>query len=116
MPDGIKQHSDMERCAHLCHECQDACLGLIPHCLALGEEHADAKHIGLLLDCTVVCGASHNFLHRGSPMHKVTCGACQQVCEACAEDCERVGPDDERMRECAQACRRCAEACRTMAA
>lgn len=112
MPDGIRQHPEMEKCAHLCHACQDACLGLIPHCLALGAEHADARHIGLLVDCSVICGAAHNYLHRGSPLHGVTCRACAEVCEKCAEDCERIGAGDERMRECAAACLACAEACR----
>lgn len=106
--------NEMERCAHVCHECQDACLRLIPHCLSMGGPHAARDHIVLLLDCAQICGTSHDFLHRGSTMHGETCGACAAVCDACASDCARW-PEDEQMRSCAEQCRQCAESCRTMA-
>jgi hypothetical protein len=106
--------SDLERCAHICHECQDACLTLIPHCLSLGGEHASSSHINTLLDCVAICGASHNLLHRGSALHAHTCRACAEICEACEEACLRIGKDDEMMKKCAEACGRCAAACREM--
>src|SRR5438477_13014496 len=103
----------LDQCAQVCHECQDACLGLIPHCLGLGGPHADKEHIGVLMDCAVICGASHDFLHRGSPLHRETCRACSTVCAACAKSCARI-PGDAAMHDCAQACLRCAESCRRM--
>ncbi|MCC6678310.1 MAG: four-helix bundle copper-binding protein [Phycisphaerales bacterium] len=106
--------SELEKCAHICHECEDACLGLIPHGLARGGAHAGDEHIGMLIDCAVICNASHSFLHRRSLMHRETCRACAAICEACAEDCERIAHGDALMTRCAEACRRCAESCRRM--
>lgn len=108
-------HNMMEECAKICHECQDACLRTIVHCLDLGGEHASRHHQTLLTDCAAICGVSHGFLHRQSPLHVHTCRACAEVCRACAEDCERVGNGDNVMRECARMCRRCAESCERMA-
>ncbi len=106
--------SELDRCAHICHECQDACLTLIPHCLARGGEHASSAHIGMLMDCVAICGASHNLLHRASPLHAETCHACAVICESCADDCERLDHADAPMKHCADACRRCAASCREM--
>lgn len=106
--------TEMRSCARACHECQDACLGLVVHCLQRGGEHAASGHINLLLDCVAICDASHDLLHRGSEQHHATCRACAEICEACAQDCERLGKDDEAMIRCAEACRRCAEECRKM--
>jgi hypothetical protein len=100
----------LDRCAHACHECQDLCLGMIPHCLSRGGPHADLGHINLLLDCIAICEASRNILHRGSFMHGATCTACAEICEECARDCERKG-DDPRMLRCAESCFRCADVC-----
>lgn len=106
--------SELEKCAHLCHECEDACLALIPHGLARGGEHASNDHIGRLLDCVAICSASRNLLRRRSVMHRETCRACAAICEACAEECDRAGPGDGAMANCAAICRRCAEHCRHM--
>lgn len=105
----------MEECAHICHECEDACLRTSVHCLDLGGEHASREHQTLLTDCAVICGASHSFLHRESPHHVATCRACAEVCGACAEACERMAGNDETMQACAAACRRCSESCSRMA-
>ncbi len=110
----VHHGSELERCAHACHECQDACLTLIPHCLGRGGEHASQAHIGALLDCIAICGASHNLLHRGSGMHCETCRACAAICDVCADDCERLDASDPEMRKCAETCRRCAATCREM--
>lgn len=106
--------SDLEQCAELCHECADACLRLIPHCLTLGGSHASASHINMLIDCAAICTTSHSFLHRRSPLHEHTCRACASICASCAEDCERFAQGDSHMSGCADQCRRCAEACRSM--
>ena len=104
----------MERCAEVCHECNDACLRLIGHCLDLGGAHASREHQTMLADCAAICAVSHSFLHRKSPLHVHTCGACAEVCRACAEDCERLAEGDREMEECAAMCHRCAESCARM--
>lgn len=106
--------AEMRRCIANCQECHNVCLETVTHCLRKGGAHAEASHIRLLLDCIEICQTSANFMLRGSPLHRHTCGACVQVCEECARDCERLG-DDEMMRRCAEVCRRCAESCRQMA-
>lgn len=105
----------LEECAELCHECQDACLRTIVHCLDLGGEHASRQHQTMLLDCATICGTSHSLLHRKSPLHTATCRACGEICRACAEDCERMADGDREMTECAKVCRECAESCERMA-
>src|SRR3954467_9064798 len=114
MPHAGTISREMRDCARLCHECKDACLELIPHCLQRGDDHAEADHILLLLDCAQICNTTEEFMHRGSEHHALTCGVCARICDACAEDCEQFGDDDE-MRRCAEVCRRCAESCRRMA-
>lgn len=106
--------SELERCAHVCHECQDICLRTIPHCLSRGDDHAAPGHIGLLMDCIAICAASHDLLHRESPLHAETCTACAAICDACADDCERIDGNDQRMKTCAETCRRCAASCLEM--
>jgi hypothetical protein len=106
---------DMRRCAKMCHECKDACLELVPHCLGMGGAHAEAGHITLLLDCAQICNTAEEFMHRGSPMHARTCGVCAEVCTRCAEDCEQLADGDRQMQKCAELCRQCAESCEQMA-
>ena len=103
-------HAELERCAQACHECEDVCLAMVPHCLARGGEHADPAHINLLLDCIAICAASYNLLNRNSFMHIATCRACAEICEACGRDCEQLG-DDPQMLLCAETCFRCADSC-----
>lgn len=102
-------------CAHACHECQDACLKTIVHCLDLGGEHASREHQTLLADCVGICGLSHDFLHRQSPHAVHVCRECAEICNACADECERLGREDSVMKSCAQTCRHCAESCEKMA-
>jgi hypothetical protein len=87
----------------------------VAYCLQKGGTHAEAAHIGLLLDCAEICQTSANFMLRGSEQHTQTCAACAAICEVCAEECARMD-DDPPMRNCAEACRHCAESCRRMAA
>jgi hypothetical protein len=104
----------MQRCIQECLNCHSICMATVPYCLQIGGAHAEAAHIGLMLDCAEICQTSANFMLRGSQLHARTCGVCAEVCERCAEDCERMG-DDQPMQNCAEACRGCAEACRRMA-
>jgi len=106
---------EMEACIEACRECARICTETARHCLEMGGEHADARHIALLLDCAQICQTSADFMLRGSDLSPRVCAACAAVCAACAESCERFS-DDAAMRACAEACRRCAESCRAMAA
>lgn len=112
----IAVSNEMRECAHLCHECHDACLEMIPYCLGKGGEHAAPAHIALLLDCEEICQAAENLLHRGSPHHVLMCRACARICELCRDDCQRLDPRDRMMRECAEMCGTCTESCHAMVA
>lgn len=109
------QNGVLERCAHMCHQCEGACLQSVAHCLDKGGDLASPARISVLLDCVAICAASHDLLYRGSPHHTHTCGACAAICEACAESCERAGAGDARLAKCAEVCHQCAESCREMA-
>ena len=106
---------DMQQCIQECLNCHSICLATVPYCLQMGGQHAEPRHIGLLLDCAEICQTSANFMLRGSPMHARTCGVCAEACERCAAECERMANGDQQMLACAEACRRCAESCRQMA-
>ena len=105
---------DMQGCIQECLNCHSICTTTVAYCLQKGGVHAEAAHIGLLLDCAEICQTSANFMLRGSSQHMRICAACAAICEMCAEDCARMG-DDPPMRNCADACRRCADSCRRMA-
>jgi hypothetical protein len=112
MTHGISE--EMQRCIDACDSCQSICVETVTHCLRMGGAHAEAAHIGLLLDCAQICATSADFMRRASPLHARVCGVCAEVCDRCAEDCERLG-DDAQMKACAEACRHCARSCRAMA-
>lgn len=100
---------EMHECIHNCEDCHDVCLHAVHDCLKKGGKHADAKHIGLLLNCSEMCHTAHDFMVSHSDLHQVTCAACAEVCEACAKSCDEMGDT-----ECAEVCRRCAKTCREM--
>lgn len=106
----------MERCAHICHECQDVCLSLVPYFRTdLGtDDDRRVAYLNLLLDCAGICGLSHSVLHRRSDSHTITCTACAAICERCVQACRGVGDEDPAMSRCADACARCARSCREM--
>lgn len=110
-----KRSSQMEACIEACRDCASTCTETVRYCLDMGGEHADARHVALLLDCAQICQTSADFMLRGSDLSGRICAACAEVSERCAESCERFG-DDEMMRASAEACRRCAESCRQMSA
>ena len=114
-PHGKHMSQEMHQCIETCEECHHICVETVTYCLQMGGKHAEAAHIGLLLDCAEICHTSADFMLRGSALHGRTCAVCAEVCERCAQDCEQFG-DDAQMRACADACRRCAESCRAMAA
>jgi hypothetical protein len=97
-----------------CHECTDACLHCIQHCLRSGGMHAEARHIRVLCDCSEACRFAGSFMARESDHAVRACSICAEVCDACAASCERI-PGDQEMEACAKTCRRCAQSCRDMA-
>ena len=115
MAHSTHETSAMQECIEACTECHAICVATMTHCLQEGGKHADASHIGTLVDCAQICATSADFMLRSSPHHSATCRACAELCTACAESCEEM-LDDPVMRACAETCRRCAEHCREMAA
>jgi len=107
--------ADMQQCIQECLTCHSVCLSTVQHCLQMGGQHAEARHITTLLDCAEICQTSANFMLRGSELHTRTCGVCAEVCTRCAEECERMGSHTQ-MQACAERCRRCADSCRRMSA
>jgi hypothetical protein len=108
--------SEMTECIQNCLDCYSVCVETAFHCLTLGGEHAEARHITLLNTCARLCETSAAFMLSGSEFHKRLCGVCAEVCEACEEDCSRLADGDETMERCAEACGACAESCQRMSA
>ncbi|GEO41903.1 hypothetical protein GGE65_005805 [Skermanella aerolata] len=106
----------MDECIRNCTECHTICMKTVTHCLGVGGKHADQGHIRMLLDCAQICATSADFMTRGSPLHRLTCGACAEICQQCANDCERMAGGDQQMLQCVEMCRRCSASCRDMAA
>lgn len=106
---------EMQKCIDECERCHAVCTTTVTYCLQQGGMHAEAEHIGTLLDCAELCRTSADFMLRGSHFHTNTCAICAEICRRCAESCEKMG-DDEVMQRCADVCRRCAESCERMAA
>ena len=105
---------DVRDCIDTCMECHSICTETAYYCLTQGGQHADAKHVRLLLDCAEICQTSADYMLRSSDLHGKTCGLCAEVCKRCAESCEKIGQNDELMKKCAEICRRCAESCKKM--
>lgn len=103
----------MKDCIVTCNECRDECEAtLFEHCLKMGEDHVEQKHVQLMADCIEICQTAAHFMLRGSTQHASVCGTCAEICDACADSCEEL--DGEEMKNCAETCRKCAESCRTM--
>ncbi len=94
--------------------CESSCLESINYCTRQGGKHAEAAHLGLLIDCARVCSISADYMLRESPFHGEMCEICADVCEDCAASCDRF-KDDDQMKDCAEKCRACAASCRRMA-
>ncbi len=107
--------SAMQICIQNCTECYQMCSHLVGYCLTKGNQHANAEHIKLLLDCARICNLSSDFMIRHSEFHDSTCKICAEVCTACAASCDKISKDDPLMQACAEACRKCATTCTEMA-
>ena len=106
------RQQQMDDCIEACSSCHDECEKMLfQHCLKMGEEHTEEKHVRLMADCIEICQTAASFMLRGSANAVAICGICAEICESCAESCEEL----EGMEECAATCRNCAEICRSMA-
>lgn len=104
---------DMRRCIEACLACHQACLSTAPHhCLDVGGEPVEPRHMRPMLACAEICRTSAWFMELGTELHRRVCGVCAEICEECAKSCEEAG----EIESCVAACRRCAESCRGMAA
>lgn len=106
---------EAQQCIENCQNCHKICEQIISYCLEQGGEHAERKHIELLLSCADICRTSSHFMMWHSDLHPKVCAVCADVCTKCADGCERMS-DDEMMKLCAQVCRECADSCRRMSA
>ncbi|HHT75221.1 MAG TPA: four-helix bundle copper-binding protein [Methanomassiliicoccaceae archaeon] len=103
----------IDRCIQDCRICHSVCVATLSHCLRMGGEHADERHIIALQDCADLCKLSEDALIRSSDMMERICRLCGDVCISCAESCESF-KDDRSMALCAETCRTCADSCRKL--
>ena len=104
---------NVKNCIGTCNECRDECEAtLFQHCLKMGDDHVEQKHVQLMADCVEICQTASHFMLRGSDQHMAVCDTCADICDACADSCEEL--DGEEMKNFAETCRKCAESCRKM--
>jgi hypothetical protein len=103
-----------QSCVATCSKCREVCAETVAYCLDQGGEHADARHISLMLSCMEICGMAGNVMAFGSDFYRQACALCADICEKCAADCDNFA--DDTMAKCAVVCRKCAERCRGMSA
>lgn len=106
----------MDACVQACLDCHRSCLATIAHCLTKGGSHAEAKHIGIMMDCAQICAVCADFMIRSSDHAAHLCRVCADICRACAASCGQHADADDMMKTCAAACTRCADECGKMAA
>ena len=104
---------EMQHCIDTCTRTHQVALTVSGHALRHGGSENTNHVIRVLSDCVEICQTSANFMLRGSPNHKRTCGVCAEVCREVAEECERF--DDEPMTKMARVATECAESCEKMA-
>lgn len=104
----------MAHCIDECTRTHQVCLTAAGHALRHGGGENTNHVIRVLSDCVEMAQTAANFMLRGSPNHKTTCGVCGQICREVARDCGVF--DDDVMQEVVEVATRCAEACEEMAA
>jgi hypothetical protein len=92
-----------------CHECKEACITAVGHCLDQGGTYAEPAHIRVLRGCADICQTTINFMLRGAELLPIVAAACAEICLHAAESCD-VFPDDPVLRRSARACRNCVAA------
>ncbi|NLI73719.1 MAG: four-helix bundle copper-binding protein [Euryarchaeota archaeon] len=110
---GDEYQNLIEKCIQDCKECHSICTAIISHCLKMGREHANERHISILQDCADICKLSEDGMLRSSEMMERICRLCGDICTTCADSCESF-TDDNFMEKCAEVCRICADSCRQM--
>lgn len=111
---GKQFDSDMARCIDECTRTHQVALTVAGHALRHGGDENSAHLIRVLSDCVEMCQTCANFMLRGSPNHKHTCGVNAKVCREVAKECSKF--DDEPMKKMAEVAGSCAESCEKMAA
>lgn len=115
MPHNEQLSQDMRQCIENCLACHASCTETSTHCFQMGGKHAEASHIGLLLDCAQICSMCADFMLRTSRFYPDVCRICTDLCRACGDNCSRVAEGDSTMQQCADACHRCAQSWESMA-
>lgn len=113
--DGQRASAEMLRRIRICLGCHHACLRAATACLEHDDSWAAAPLVGTILDCSLTCLVTADFMTRMTSLRAELCGICATACEACAERCERAAGEVPGMQDCAEACRDCAESCREAA-
>jgi hypothetical protein len=109
-----KQFSpEMQRCIDDCTSMHQVALTAAGHALRHGGDENTNHVIRVLSDCVEMCQTAANFMLRGSPNHRKTCGVCGQICREVAGECRRF--DDDAMNRVVESAERCAESCEAMA-
>ncbi|WP_019928096.1 four-helix bundle copper-binding protein [Nocardia sp. BMG111209] len=91
--------------------CHRRCEHQITESLSRGSEHATARHIQTLRDCSDLCRLAGDLLDRNSEWDGRICELTARVCADTAERCERLGET-----ACASVCRAASEACHAFVA
>ena len=97
--------------------CYQACVLTMLYCIQMGNEHAEPKHVSLLMDCAELTELTEHFILRqpdNTEYLKDLAQITAKVTMLCAESCENLAPEDEQMKACAQICRKAAESCRAL--
>ena len=106
---------EWNKCIEACLDCYRVCQETLQYCLNKGGDHASANHIQLLMDCSMLCQLSANFMIHKSRYSVALCKLCAEICEACADSCSKFA-HDAQMQVCADVCRLCAKSCKSMQA
>lgn len=104
---------EMQQCIDDCTRTHQALLTASGHALREGGRENTAHVIRVMSDCVEMCQTAANFMLRGSPNHRKTCGVNAELCRQVAEECGKF--DDEVMEKVAELATACAESCEKMA-
>lgn len=99
-----------EVCARDCLACYQACVRCLSHCMSHGGDHAEKKHLSILIECAEICQLTSKVLMLGNHEALEFCRTCSMICRACAKACRSLG-DDSELEGCAFHCLGCADSC-----
>ena len=95
---------EMARCIDDCTRMHQVALTAAGHALRHGGGESTNHIIRVLSDCVEMCQTAANFMLRGSPNHKTTCGVNAEICREVAEECGKF--DDDVMNKVVEAAER----------